>query len=127
MQEELGDRADLAVLAISPARPEQLRFLRDGRGLTMPLLSDPGWTLYRRYGFERGRWWRLLFSPSTWTAALRELRGGGLRGRPTEDVFELGGDALVDRDGVLRWIYRSGHAADRPSPAEILGRARALG
>lgn len=126
MQEALGSREDLAIVAISPGAPALLRRLRDGLELRVPLVSDPTWLTYRAYGLGRGSLARLLLSPRLWLAYARLLLRARRPKRPTEDVHELGGDVLVDAEGGLAWIHRSESAVDRPSPAEILRRVEAL-
>jgi hypothetical protein len=88
----------------------------------MPLLSDPGFDTYRTYGFGRARVGRLVLSPALWLASARLLLRGGRPRLPREDVFELGGDALVDANGRIAWIHRSTAPNDRPSSDELLRR-----
>ncbi|MGH3321898.1 MAG: thioredoxin-dependent thiol peroxidase [Streptosporangiaceae bacterium] len=51
-RDNLSDLAGMgvAVLGISPDRPEKLREFRDKEGLTFPLLSDPDREVLRAYG-----------------------------------------------------------------------------
>ena len=126
MQRALGERNHVAVLAISPGEPELLRRLREHLGLRIPLLSDPSWSTYRDYGLQRGRPWKLAFSPRLWLRYAGLLLRGRRPSRPTENVFELGGDALVDHEGRLAWIHRSENVLDRPSVGEILEQLHAL-
>ena len=46
---ELND-AGLAVVGISPDKPEKLAKFRDAEGLTFPLLSDPDRSTLEKYG-----------------------------------------------------------------------------
>jgi hypothetical protein len=126
VQSALAGRDDLQIVAISPGAPELLRRLRDGLGLSALLLTDPSWHTYRAYGLGRASIARLLLSPRLWLAYAALLLKGRRPARPTEDVHELGGDALVDAEGNLAWIHRSASVDDRPSPAEILRRVEAL-
>jgi diadenosine tetraphosphatase ApaH/serine/threonine PP2A family protein phosphatase len=36
------------------------------------------------------------------------------------DWFQLPGLAIVDRDGIIRYLHRSCHAGDLPPMAEVL-------
>jgi hypothetical protein len=125
VQNTLGRRRDITMLAVTPGTPEALRRLRAERGLTVRLLADPSWSLYRALGFARGRWRDIWLSPRTIAAYLR-LLGRGRRPRlPAQDVFQLGGDVVTDARGQVTWIYRSRHPADRPSIDAIVRRVDA--
>ena len=126
MQRALEEKEDAVVVAISPAEPALLRSLRDSLGLRVVLLSDPSWSTYRAYGLERGSSLRLLLSPGLWFAYARLLARGRRPSRPAEDVLELGGDVIVDRDGRIAWIHRPRGITDRPRAAELARRLAAL-
>jgi hypothetical protein len=121
VQQALADRADVALLVITPGTPAELRRLRAERGLRLRLLSDPSWSLYRAWGLRRGRWRELWLSPATWGAYVRLLARGRWPRLPAQDISQLGGDAVIDRHGLVTWVYRSRHPADRP-PVSELGR-----
>jgi hypothetical protein len=122
VQRVLAGRADVTALAVTPAVPAELRRLRAERGLGMRLLADPTGSLYHAWKLPRGSWAGIWLSPATWLAYLRLLARGRRPGRPTEDVYQLGGDAVIDRRGIVTWVYRSRHPADRPAAAEIIRR-----
>lgn len=122
MQEALAGREDVALVAIVPAEPAELRRLRDALGLRGILLADPSWSTHHAYGLGRGGIRDVWLSPATWWSYARLVARGRRLRLPRQDVYELGGDAIVDRDGVLAWIYRSRHPADRPPVGEILRR-----
>ncbi len=82
-----------------------------------PLLLDPQHVAYQVYGLERslsrswglktmGRYARLLTSGRRWR---------GIKG----DSSQLGGDFIVDTQGIVRLAYRSHDPTDRP-PVEML-------
>ena len=77
------------------------------------LLLDPERTVYQAYGLKRSllRSW----NPKTVWSYVQLLRAGrqwrGIQG----DSTQLGGDFVVDADGIVRLAYRSRDAADRPS------------
>ncbi len=83
-----------------------------------PFLIDLDRTVYRAYGFERS----ILRSGHPrvlWFYFKRFLKGKGVpvfRADPTQ----LGGDTIIDRGGVIRMIYPSRDAMDRPSIEELL-------
>ncbi len=104
-------------------------FARDFRDTLVPdceVLTDPAMASYALLGARRGRW--VTLTPRSWPAGLRALRAGFRQSRTQGHAFLLGGVAIVDSTGVIRWSYLSRFAGDHPSPAEILGALRlALG
>lgn len=74
---------------------------------------DPGRKAYQAYGLEHSliRSW----GPNVWFAYARLLLSGrrwrGIQG----DSAQLGGDFIVDRNGIIRLAYRSHDPTDRPS------------
>jgi hypothetical protein len=120
VQGALAGRTDVQLVAIGPGTPAELRRYRDLLGLTMPLLSDPGWSTYRDFAFGRAGVRETVVAPRHWLAYARLIARGRRPERPRQDVFELGGDVLLDASGRIVWIYRSRLPDDRPTPGEIL-------
>lgn len=86
--------------------------------MTWPLLLDPDQSLYAAYGMQRGSWWQVYGPGSVWKYLGLMLKGR-LPGRPGRDWRQLGGDVLIDPDGVVRLHYISADPHDRP-PLELL-------
>ncbi len=88
-------------------------------GLSWPILPDPDLELYRAYGMQRARW-QDLWGFSTWWAYLKLV----LRGRRLQpshaDLAQLGGDVLIDPEGIVRLHHVGKGPADRPSVDSIL-------
>jgi len=91
-----------------------------------PVLSDPGRRLYRAYGMEQGSLRRAWLSPRTILYYARALVHGRLPRLPRADSRQLGGDVLIDPDGMVRYLFRSAEPADRPPVEELLRLARDL-
>jgi hypothetical protein len=121
VQEALRGTTDVQLVAIGPGTPAELRRYRDVLGLSMPLLSDPEWSTYRDFAFGRAGVRETVIAPRHWLAYARLVAKGRRPERPRQDVFELGGDVLLDASGCIVWIYRSRLPDDRPTIAEILG------
>lgn len=119
MQNALARLANVAVVAVMPGTVELLAAVGGKLGLTIPLLSDPDWALHRRYGMARGSRRDIFFSIATWKAYARLLRRARFT-RPSEDVFQLGGVAVVDAAGELLWVHRGENPADYADPARIV-------
>ena len=92
-------------------------------GMSWPLLLDQGRTLYRSYGMLHGRGWDLYGPPAIWAYLKLLARGRRLR-RPGSDVTQLGGDVLIDPDGVVRLHHVGRGPADRPAVDAILAVVR---
>ena len=96
-------------------------------GLTIP---DPLRRSYQMMGFERAPLTSVLFPSSEVRYRRREARSKGFKKnwgktfRYNSDPLQLPGAALVDRNGIVRWIYRGSHSGDTPTVATLLGIAQ---
>jgi peroxiredoxin len=99
--------------------------------LEVPCLGDPGRRAYRDFELRRDGWWNVTVAPFLEDAplAFRRIRHASLRGSmmPHSDVLQLGGVAVIDRQGVVRWLYRSRKTDDLPATADVLAEIDRLG
>lgn len=94
-------------------------------GLRWPILIDDSLSLYTVYGMGRGNWWQIL-GPASWGEYIKLLfRGRRLR-RPTADPYQLGGDVLIDPQGIVRRHHVGRNPADRPPIPALLQVVRGL-
>lgn len=77
------------------------------------LLIDEPRLAYRAFGLERS-WWRSWQPKTVWRYVQLLLSGRRWRGIQG-DSAQLGGDFVIDRQGVVRLAYRSDDPTDRPS------------
>jgi hypothetical protein len=85
-----------------------------------PVLADPDRAAYRAFGLERLSWHR-VFSLATLKLYLKLFRKGLVRQDYGEDdVYQSGGDFLIDGSGVIFLAHRSQDPADRPSVSTLL-------
>ena len=84
-----------------------------------PLIQDTELKLYSAYGMKRGSWWDIYHPVSVWRY-LRLIFTGKGPGKPGRDWKQLGGDVLIDPDGIIRLHHVSSDPHDRPSVEEIL-------
>jgi peroxiredoxin len=125
LRQEFSGRG-AAVFVVSFAEPEKLIRYRDLHRWPFAILADPQRHAYRAFGLERLSWRRLL-SLSTLKLYSRLLRAGMKRqyyGR--EDIFQSGGDFLIDCAGDILFAHRSADPADRPSAQAIIQQIDAL-
>lgn len=109
-------------MVVTFAAPELLARFEAELGLGLPMLADRDRALYAALGFERGSVARVWLDPRVWLRYVRLMVGGQRLRRTREDTLQLGGDAVVDADGRLAWVYRSRGPEDRPA-IEALQRA----
>ena len=121
VRDHLDRFGDATIAVVTFADPARLAGHRDHLGIPFAVLSDTGRRLYRLLGAERGSA-RQVWSPGTLRLYARLVRQGRRLHRPTEDVRQLGADAVVGRDGRLRYLSLPGSPDARP-PIDELWRA----
>ena len=85
-----------------------------------PILADPERAAYHAFGLQRLSWHR-VFSLATLKLYLKLLRKGLVRqDYGDSDVYQSGGDFLIDRKGTILFAHRSEDPADRPSVSTLL-------
>lgn len=107
------------IVAISFEPVERVAQLAAELDLPFPLLSDPERESYRAYGLNRGGWSEVFSWTTLRTYARLLLRGQRYQHR-WSDWRQMGGDFVIDREGILRYEYRGRSPADRPDPVELL-------
>ena len=90
--------------------------------LEWPLLLDTKRQLYSAYGMGKGSWWSLANPVAIARYIWLILRGHA--GKPGSDLFQMGGDVLIDPDGIVRMHLASAGPHDRPSPNAIFKTVR---
>lgn len=90
------------------------------------VLADPERILYGAFGLGRASVRRVWLDPRVWARYAELILRGRRPRRAEQDPLQLGGDVLVDAQGIVRWIYRSRGPEDRPSGAEIAAARVAL-
>ncbi len=56
-----------------------------------------------------------IWGPKTWWAYFKEILQGHKPKKATGDIYQRGGDVLIDPDGIVRFHYVGDGPADRPS------------
>ena len=113
-----------AVLAVSFEPRDRLFQLSRVLQLPFPLLSDQERDTYRAYGLQSGNL-RQIFSLGTVLAYVKLLAQGRMYHFRRSDLRQLGGDFIVDPDGIIRYQHRSAAPHDRPSVDELIERIKA--
>ncbi|MFQ5876061.1 MAG: AhpC/TSA family protein [Dehalococcoidia bacterium] len=118
-------RAGGEVLPVSFESQDRLEWLHGYLSLPFPLLSDPSYETYRKYGLDTGSTFRVLGPRVVWAYLKLVVRGRRFR-VPVSDIHQLGGDFIIGPDGLLRYAHRQRGPDDRPPIGEILSRLAGL-
>ena len=113
------ERRGVQVLVVTFEKPVHARQYSADFSLRWPLLIDQDRRLYAAYGMEAGQWRKLLGPKACLTYARLLVRGRRLR-RVHGDVRQLGGNVVIDAEGVVRFHHVAHSPADRPGVTELL-------
>ena len=114
------DRRDVSIAVVSFAEPSKLAYYQELHRWPFTMLADPDRIGYQGFDLKRFSIFR-VFSPATLKRYV-QLIFKGVKQEPYggEDIFQSGGDFLIDRRGNLLFTHRSRNPADRPAPAKLL-------
>ncbi len=87
--------------------------------LTWPILIDTAREVYKGYGMLAASFWD-VWGYKTWWVYFKELLKGNKPKKSDGDVYQRGGDVLIDPNGVVRLHHIGEGPADRPSVEHIL-------
>jgi hypothetical protein len=117
--------AGCSVLVVSQAKPEVLAVYLARQAWHVPVVCDPDRAAYRAFGLERAGW-LAFFRPRVLLGYFRGMRRGyGLKKPyPGEDVRQLGGDFVLDRERRVVLAHPSADPTDRPAVGDLLRAVR---
>jgi len=116
-KEELAEH-EISVLVVTFQQLEFAKKYVTDTGLEFPLLIDTERTLYNAYDMPRGSMWRIL-NPFLWGTYLRLMKKDKAQ-KPTDDIYQLGGDILISPEQKIALNFVSHDPVDRPSIDSIL-------
>lgn len=123
MQKISGEIENLGgeVLVVSFAQPKTLAAHLAIAPQPFPVVADPERTAYAAFALGKTQMLS-FFRPDVIWYFLRLIFRGWLPKKPREDgdVWQLGGDFVIDRAGRLVHAHPSADAADRPGNADLL-------
>ncbi|QDU20180.1 hypothetical protein ETAA1_21250 [Urbifossiella limnaea] len=110
-----------SVLAVAQAKPEFLAHYLARHTYSVAFASDPERGAYRAFGLERTPF-RTFLRPRVLLGYVAGMVRGFAPQQPYqgEDVFQLGGDFVLDRSGRTLFAYRSKDPTDRPAVSRLL-------
>lgn len=88
-------------------------------GFEWPLVVDKELELYEYYGIGKAGFWH-VWGPSTWRVYFSEMLKGNMPKPAKGDIYQRGGDVLLDPQGMVRLHHVSKGPGDRPSVKKIL-------
>ena len=103
---------DVAVVTFQSS-PIAENYVRETK-LDWPILIDDSLKLYSAYGMERGRVWD-VWGPATMGVYFKLMFKGRMPRKPAGDVHQLGGDILIDPQGIVSLHHIGTGPADRPT------------
>ena len=110
----------VSIIVISFAEPERLAQYEAQHQWPFVVLADPNRTAYDAFALKRLSWLQ-VFSPATVKLYWRLLREGKKReDYGKDDIYQSGGDFLIDRGGNLLFAHCSRDPADRPTAKKLL-------
>jgi AhpC/TSA antioxidant enzyme len=98
--------------------PAVQQWLRETCG-DFTVLLDRERSVYNAYELERS-YWRSRNLKTRWVYFKAWLAGGKTHNSHGDDTSQLGGDFIVDKNGLLRFIYPSHDPTDRPSADDLI-------
>jgi peroxiredoxin len=114
------DRRGVAIAVVSFAEPAKLSHYQQQHRWPFIILADPDRVAYGAFALRRLSWLR-VFSPGTLKLYWKLLREGMKReDYGKDDIYQSGGDFLLDRGGNLLFAHRSQDPADRPAATKLL-------
>lgn len=119
VRDHLDQFGDATIAVVTFADPARLAAYRDHLDVPFPIVADVDRRLYRLLGAERGTT-RQVWSLGTIRMYARLLRRGRRLRRPTEDIHQLGADAVIGRDGAVRYVSLPATPDSRPPISELI-------
>jgi hypothetical protein len=87
--------------------------------LPWPLLLDEKKEVYSAYGMLKADFLD-IWGPRSWWSYLKEMARGNLPKKSDGDIYQRGGDVLIDPTGMVRLHHVGKGPADRPSVESII-------
>jgi peroxiredoxin len=113
------DRRHVKILVVTFESGYFARSYIEETSLPWPLLIDDKRETYKNYMFISASFWN-IWGPKTWWVYLKEILKGEKFRKSEGDIFQRGGDVLIDPKGLVRLHHIGKGPADRPTVEMIL-------
>lgn len=111
-------RLNVKVVVITFENDFLARCYVEETALAWPILVDSTRDVYRSYGMLSASFWD-VWGFKTWRAYFKELLKGNKPKKSDGDVYQRGGDVIIDPGGIVRLHHIGEGPADRPSVEKI--------
>lgn len=118
-QERLAEAGATAVFVAHDDAAALSRSMLAGVSCPFPVLVDSDRSSYREWGLRRATFAGVWLDPAVWKQYWRLLRSGERIRALGKDTRQLGGDFIVDPQGVIAYA-RPQHRDDRPPVGRLL-------
>ncbi len=119
------ERLGVKVLLVTFSSSGYAKKFREEVCSQFPVLIDRERSLYNTYGLEssllRSWGWKNLWAYTKKLLSGQEWKG--IQG----DSTQLGGDFIIDHDGIVQFAYRSRDPTDRPPVEELMEHLQEIG
>lgn len=119
VRDRIEEFGDATIVIVTFATPERLGAYKEHLALPFAVVTDVNRRLYRLLGAGRGSR-RQVWSLGALVQYARLLRRGRRMRKPTEDIHQLGADAVFGRDGRLLYLSLPSTPASRPPVTELI-------
>jgi len=109
---------NIKVIVITFEPVQRLAFPVEKETMDFPYYVDEEKKLYKYYGLFKAGFWD-LWGPRTWLTYAHLLLKGRKIVKSASDIYQRGGDVLIDPHGVIRLHHIGRGPADRPDPSLI--------
>ena len=118
------DTIELQIVVVTFEIPQRVKAYMAETDFPWSFLIDASRSLYDVYGMNRGSF-QAIWGPHNWGEYFRLMVRGRMPRLPHDDVYQLGGDVLIDSGGIVRLHHVSRGPADRPSIDSLLSAVKA--
>jgi alkyl hydroperoxide reductase subunit AhpC len=118
-KEDELDRLNVKVVVVTFENDFLARCYVEDTALKWPILIDTTRGLYKSYGMLTASYWD-VWGVKTWLVYSKELLKGNKPMKSEGDIYQRGGDVIIDPEGIVRLHHIGQGPADRPSVEQIL-------
>ena len=113
------------VIAVGGSSIRQAQWLRDVKGVTLPLLLDPGQEVRSIAGVGQLTA-RQMSKGDGWRSYAKAMRSGFRPQVPTSDALQAPGIVILGSDFSVAWVHEGEMMGDYPTVPDFIGHMQTL-